>query len=215
MEHKPNLTIFSSGTAEGGGSGFRELANHAKDGSLRATIVAVVSNHEHGGVRKYAEEFGIPFIHFPKPWTAEMYQKIVAETKAEFVALSGWLKFVAGLDPRTTFNIHPGPLPTFGGKGMYGIHVHEKVMEAYHLGEVTHSAATMHFVPDGEYDSGPVCYSHEVEIFPTFTPEILAHKVNKVEHEDQWRITDKIVQGEISWDGKDPNSLKGGVFIRD
>jgi folate-dependent phosphoribosylglycinamide formyltransferase PurN len=96
---------------------------------------------------------------------------------------------------------------------MYGIHVHEKVMEAYHLGEVTHSAATMHFVPDGEYDSGPACYSHEVEIFPTFTPEILAHEVNKIEHEDQWRITDKIVQGEISWDGKDPNSLQGGVFI--
>jgi phosphoribosylglycinamide formyltransferase-1 len=209
---KKKFIIFASGSKDGGGSGFRKLCEAVKDERLRADIVAVVSNHEHGGVRKIAEEFSIPFIYMnSKTWSAQEYQNIVASTGAEFVALSGWLKMVRGLDPRTTFNIHPGLLPRFGGKGMYGHYVHKATMAAYHMGEVTHSAVTMHFVTE-KYDEGPTVLQVLVEILPDDTPETLGARVNVQEHIWQWKITDMIVNGEIYWDGKNPDSVVGKIM---
>jgi folate-dependent phosphoribosylglycinamide formyltransferase PurN len=208
---KPKLIIFASGSSTGGGSGFEKLCLAMKEGKLRADIVAVVSNHENGGVRKHAENFGVHFIHFAGPWTAEKYQEIVKETGAEYVGLSGWLKLVRGLDPKKTFNIHPGPLPMFGGKGMYGHHVHEAVMKAYKEGTVTHSAVTMHFVTD-EYDKGPTILNLPIEISPNDTAETLGKRVNEQEHAWQWKITDMVVNGEIYWDGKDAKSVFGAIL---
>ncbi len=122
------------------------------------------------------------------------------------MALSGWLKLVTGLDPKKTFNIHPAPLPRFGGPGMYGHYVHEAVMEAYHRGEITHSAVSMHFVTE-KYDEGPVFFQKTVEILPNDTAEILAQRVNIVEHQFQPIVTNAVLQGKIGWDGKDPKSL--------
>jgi folate-dependent phosphoribosylglycinamide formyltransferase PurN len=204
---KPNLLIFASGTNSGGGSGFENLVNASQDSVLNANIVGVVSNHELGGVRERADRLGILFIHFDGPYEAENYKKIVKETKADFVALSGWLKLVLGLDPAKTFNIHPGPLPRFGGKGMYGHHVHEAVIEASKRGEVTHSAVTMHFVTP-IYDEGPVFFRFLVPIETADSAETLAERVNAAEHEWQPKITDLVVNGEISWDGKNRSTLK-------
>ncbi len=201
------LLVFASGTKDGGGSGFQKLVESSRNGILDAEIVAVVSNHENGGVRQKAETLGVPFVYFPLPREAEDYQKIVADTQADFVALSGWLKLVKGLDPAKTINIHPGPLPRFGGPGMYSHYVHEAVIKAFNAGEIKHSAVTMHFVTE-EYDKGPIIFRQPVEILAGDTPETLAERVNKVEHEWQPRITDLVIKGEISWDGKDPATLK-------
>lgn len=203
--HKPKLIIFSSGSKTGGGSGFENLVKATRGGGpLDAEIIAVVSNHDNGGVRERADRLNIPFIHFVGPWTAEEYRKIVAG--ADFVALSGWLKLVTGLDPRTTFNIHPGPLPRFGGTGMYGHHVHEAVIEAYKKGEVTHSAVSMHFVTE-KYDEGPLFKSIPVPILPDDTGETLGKRVNEAEHLYQPIITNDVIHGRIRWDGKDPSTL--------
>lgn len=207
----PRLLIFASGTPEGGGSGFENLVNAAKDGALSADIVGVVSNIENGGVRERADRLGIPFIFMPGPYEAEDYVKIVRDTGAEFCALSGWLKLVKGLDPRTTFNIHPGPLPEFGGAGLWGHFVHEAVLKAYKEGRVTHSAVSMHFVTP-EFDEGPVIFSHPVEIMPDDTADTLAKRVNEAEHRYQPEITNLVVNGKISWDGKDSSSLRGAIL---
>ena len=204
---KPRLLVFASGTTSGGGSGFENLVPAEKRGILSEDIVAVVSNHEQGGVREKADRLNIPFIYFNGPFNEQSYQKIVADTNADFVALSGWLKLVLGLDPARTFNIHPGPLPRFGGKGMYGIHVHEAVLEAYKRGEVTHSAVTMHFVTP-IYDEGPVFFRFQVPIEVLDTAETLAERVHKAEHEWQPKITNMVVNEEISWDGKNRETLK-------
>ena len=209
---KPRLLIFASGSAVGGGSGFENLVDASRNGILNAEIVGVVSNYEFGGVRKRGDLLGVPFIHFPKPWTAEQYQRIANETSAEFFALSGWLKLVSGLDPKTNFNsstvfnIHPGPLPEFGGAGMYGHHVHEAVVEAYKRSEVTHSAVSMHFVTE-EYDRGPVFAIRKVKITDDDTAETLGKRVNEMEHKCQPYVTNLIVSGLIHWDGIHPDSL--------
>ncbi len=184
-----------------------ELVENMKTGVLSAEIVAVVSNHEDGGVKKIANQSGINFHHFSGPFEAGEYQKIIKEYKADFVALSGWLKLVKGLDPQKTINIHPGPLPQFGGNGMYGHFVHEAVIEAFKKGKVKSSAVTMHFVTE-EYDEGPVFFQYPVLIRENDTAETLAARVNKIEHAWQSFITNLVIQKKISWDGENPKSLK-------
>ena len=203
-----NLLVFASGDKEGGGSGFRKLVEAKKAGSLQVNNISVVSNHNHGGVYKHALELKIPFFYFAGPWTSGMYQYYVSLAQADFVALSGWLKLVEGLPPDKTINIHPGPLPQFGGPGMYGHHVHEAVLAAFKRGEITHTEVCMHFVTD-QYDRGPVFFRYEVPILPDDTAKDIASRVNKVEHEFQWQFTNKVVTGEIRWDGKNPLSLVG------
>jgi len=206
------LLIFASGSLTGGGSGFKNLIEAMHEGILHAEIVGVVSNHEHGGVREKADSLGVPFIYFPGPWTAEEYQRIAKESAADFFALSGWIKPIAGLDldtsfnSKTVFNIHPGPLPEFGGKGMYGHHVHEAVLEAFRNGKLISSEVCMHFVTE-EYDQGPVFFRLSVPININDTAESLGLHVNIYEHMYQPMITDLVVTGHITWDGINPGTL--------
>ena len=218
--NKPKILVFASGSAEGGGSGFEKLVEATRGGPvlgcrgpLEADIIGVVSNHADGGVRRRADRLVVPFFHFPKPWDAERYQDFARNTEADFFAFSGWLKRVLGLDlktrfnSRTAFNIHPGPLPDFGGPGFYGHHVHEAVMAAFRRGEITHSAVSMHFVTE-EYDRGPLFFQLKVRIKDDDTPNSLGQRVNQWEHHWQPRITNLVVNRSIKWDGIDPDSLE-------
>ncbi len=207
---KPRVIVFASGTKTGGGSGFENLVNASRSGVLDAEIVAVVSNHEHGGVRERAERLGISFVHFSGPYDAENYQRLVRENGAEWVAFSGWLKFAHGLDPTKSFNIHPALLSfdhgRFGGPGMYGHHIHEAVAKAFEAGEISESGCSMHFITE-EYDRGPIFFEQRVALQKGMTPDDIAKAVNKLEHEWQPKITNMVVRGEIRWDGKNPQSL--------
>lgn len=211
--NNPKILVFASGSAEGGGSGFEKLVLASQDGPLNADIVAVVSNHANGGVRARANKLNVPFLYFPKPWSDEAYQRLASESGADFFALSGWLKLVTGLDlatpfnSRTVFNIHPGPLPDFGGSGLYGHHVHEAVMAAFRRREITHSAVSMHFVT-GEYDRGPVFFRCNVKINEDDTADSIGTRVNQQEHVHQPKITSMVVNGLIRWDGVNPDSLE-------
>lgn len=204
---KPKLVVFASGTANGGGSGFENLVTSA---DLDADILAVVSNHEHGGVRERAERLGIPFVYMPPPYDVEHYKKVVVGSGVGWVALSGWMRHVVGLDPARTFNIHPALLSfdhgRFGGPGMYGKRLHEAVKAALDAGEISESGFSMHFVTD-EMDRGPVFFEHRVPLHEGMSADDIAAAVNKAEHEWQPKITNMVVHGQIWWDGKDPNSL--------
>jgi len=209
----PKLLVFASGSATGGGSGFEKLVEAEQRGELGAQIVLVASNHHCGGVAERAVRLGKKLLTCHGDlWNRKFYQAVVRLAQADFVALSGWLLKVDGLDPRTTFNIHPGPLPSpgydhnFGGLDKYGHHVHQAVLDAYLDGEVTESAVSMHFVTR-EYDKGPVFFRIPVPIDPNDTPKSLGDRVNAIEHEWQWRVTRAVVTGQVYWDGEDPASL--------
>lgn len=203
---KPNLLVFASGSKDGGGGGFQEMVEFTRTDPpvLDANIVGVVSNHEFGGVRQKADKLGVPFICWKTSslYGAEGYQRLVEQFKADYVMLSGWLKLVCGLDPARTINIHPGPLPDFGGPGLYGHHVHEAVMEAYRAGKIKQSAITMHFVT-GEYDRGPIIHQFPILIRKDDTPETLAARVNEKERALQSVILNSVIHGFIYYhDGK-------------
>lgn len=162
------------------------------------------------------------------------YREIVQRTNAEWVALSGWTRQVHGLDPRRTFNIHPallsfdhGPFDgfdpfdrlsaskltagglrasRFGGKGMYGHHIHEAVKKALDAGEITESGFSMHFVTE-EMDRGPIFFEYRVPIHKGMSSNDIARAVNKEEHAWQPKITNLVVHEHIRWDGTNPSSL--------
>lgn len=199
---KPHVLVFASGTQTGGGSGFATMvrASRAQPPILDAWISGVVTNHCDGGVWHQARALGGRAVCWAGPYTARGYRNFVEHFAPDYVMLSGWLKLVAGLDPARTVNIHPGPLPRFGGPKLYGHFVHEAVLAAYHRGEVTHTAVTMHFV-DEVYDRGPICFALPVPIEPGDTPETLAARVNQAEHEWQPRVLNYIVHGQVRLEG--------------
>ena len=190
------VLVFASGDSKGGGSGFQELVEFSRTNPpvLDAQIIGVISNHPNGGVHKRADALHIPFEYWPGPYEAKGYQSFVEKYEADFVMCSGWLKFVRGLDPAKTVNIHPGPLPRFGGPGMYGHHVHEAVMAAYHRGEITQSAVSMHFVDEKAYDHGPIIFQMPVLIRPDDDADTLAKRVNEKERAWQSYILNLVVQ---------------------
>ncbi len=208
----PKIVVFASGTKDGGGSGFE---NMVKSPDLDAEIIAVVSNHENGGVRDRAEKLGVPFIYFPGPFTNVGYHQALAQTGIlrgrMWAALSGWLKRVEGLDPASTFNIHPALLSfqerRFGGPGLYGHRVHEAVKSALDAGELSESGFTMHFTTS-QYDKGPIFFEYKVPLEKGMTADDIAQVVNKAEHQWQPKISNMVVHQEISWNGKDAASLR-------
>lgn len=198
---KKKILVFNSGS----GSGFQELVENSITGVLDAEIIGLITNNHTYACVKKAEKLGIGWIEMIS-FEPEDYQKIITIFTPDFVVLSGWLKLTKGLNPKTTFNIHPGPLYTFGGKGMYGHHVHEAVIKAYQEGKIKHSEVCMHFVTEA-YDLGPVFFRYPVLIRPGDDADSLGARVNKIEHGWQSYVTNLVVQGEISWDGKNPTSL--------
>src|SRR3989338_5852452 len=209
---RPEIVVFVSGSKDGGGSGLAELVNNIKTGVLNARIISVVSNHANCGVAKIARVEKIDFAHFHGPFEEQLYLGIVKFASSgyvdPFVILSGWLKPVVGLIPEFTVNTHPGPLPNpgqplkFGGKGMYGQHVHEACLKAFLAKEIDCSAVSMHFVTPN-YDEGPVFFRYPVRIKNDDTPQTLGARVNKIEHGWQSWATNLVVTGQIRLlDGK-------------
>lgn len=160
----------------GGGRTLAHLAEAVRDGRLaNARIVGVVSSTPEGspGYQR-AWGMGFPVLFLAGHPNAAALEEILVAWRADIVVLAGYLKKVevparwAG----RIVNIHPGLLPAFGGKGMYGHRVHEAVLAA---GE-RESGCTVHLV-DGEYDHGPVLLQRRCPVLPGDTPDTLAARV--------------------------------------
>jgi phosphoribosylglycinamide formyltransferase-1 len=179
-----NIAVFGSGR----GSNFGAIVAALKEGRIpNAQVVLVISNNSAAGILDIARENGIPALHISQRQftTEELYvSKLLSELSdhgADFIALAGYMKRVPVRVIQTyhnrMVNIHPALLPKYGGKGMYGMHVHEAVIAA---GD-TVSGVTVHMV-DEEYDHGAVVLQREVPVLPGDTPETLAARVLQVEH---------------------------------
>lgn len=194
---KQKALVFASGSKDGGGSGFLHLILNVAVNNLPIEIVGVVCNHPNGGVRAIADRHNVKF-YLLESFTEKDYQAVVAESEARWFLLSGWLKFVLGLDPVRTINIHPGPLPQFGGEGMYGHHVHEAVLRA----GLEYTAVTMHYVTPSGYDRGPTFFEYNISTAGCPSAAELGALVNRYEHGWQSFITSLVVSGQIIWSGK-------------
>ncbi|HRV32552.1 MAG TPA: formyltransferase family protein [Candidatus Paceibacterota bacterium] len=210
QKNRKKLLVFASGGKEPneGGSGFQEMVEFSRTDPpiLDADIVAVISNNQFGGVYNKSQLLNIPFEYWSGPFDEEGYKTIIEKYQPDFVMLSGWLKKTIGLNPSKTINIHPGPLPEFGGKGMYGHFVHEAVIEAFHQGKIKQSAISMHFVTE-KYDEGPIIVKYPVLIRLDDTPQTLAQRVNEKERVIQSIFLNLVVMGYITYPDPDYRML--------
>lgn len=174
--------------ASGRGSNFEAILKNIKAGKLDATVRIVISNKSSAGVLEIARKNNIPAIRlsikqFPdqQKFDAQLL-KILSDHDVNFIALAGYLKMISPKVVRAyrnrILNIHPALLPSFGGKGYYGLRVHEAVLEY----GCKVSGVTIHIV-DEKYDAGPPVLQRCVQVLDDDTPESLAARVLKVEHQ--------------------------------
>jgi phosphoribosylglycinamide formyltransferase 1 len=164
----------------GRGSNLEALL-HALGPAAPARVVLVLSDRPDARALERAREHGVPAEVLSLPADAAEWLVRLERHRADLVVLAGYLKLVPA--PVITrfrdriLNIHPALLPAFGGKGMYGLRVHEAVLAS----GARESGATVHLV-DEAYDRGAVLGQARVPVLPDDTPDRLAARVLEVEH---------------------------------
>ena len=189
----------------GSGTNLQALIDATRAGILTAEIALVVSSTEkaYGLVR--AAEAGIKTLVFnaksyPSAEAAESdLLTALREHQIRYIALAGYMKLLPSGVVRAfrnrIVNIHPALLPKFGGKGMFGRHVHEAVLAA---GE-TESGPTVHLVNE-VYDDGRILEQIRVPVLPDDTPDTLAARVLEQEHRLYPRVLQKLIRGDYALD---------------
>jgi formyltetrahydrofolate-dependent phosphoribosylglycinamide formyltransferase len=183
------LAIFASGKGSNAEKIIQFLENHSN-----IHVSLIVSNKPTAGVLDIAGRFNIPtlLIDRKKFMETDEYVQLIKNQGITHIILAGFLlkvpdNLIQAYNNKIV-NIHPALLPAYGGKGMYGEHVHQAVIQA---GE-KESGITIHLV-DEEYDHGKTLFQAKVEVHPTDTPDSLAEKVHRLEHEHYPKVIEKWV----------------------
>lgn len=174
----PRIAVFASGN----GTNAENIIRYSQiENSFE--VAAVFSNNPDAFVLQRAKNMGVETFFFDKNQFAEsnfVFDKLM-ELKADWIILAGFLWMVPqNLVNRWNnriINIHPALLPKFGGKGMFGMNVHNAVIES----KETQSGITIHFVND-RYDEGDIIFQAICEVTKDDTPETLAQKVHELEY---------------------------------
>ena len=179
--------------ASGRGSNLEAILGYAERlGDLASYEVSLVlSNRADAVALERARSRGIAAEHMTNPSDGAALLELLDISSIDIVALAGYLKLlpaeVTRLYKDRIINVHPAPLPRFGGAGMYGLKVHDAVIAA----GLKETEVTVHFV-DEEYDSGDVIARWPVPVHEGDTCELLAERVLKVEHVLFPRVLDMV-----------------------
>ena len=177
---KKRIVIFASGN----GTNTQNIIKYFQN-SKHAQVVCVLSNNKNAKVLDRSLDLNIEALSFTK---AEMLApqgllSLLKKRKPDLLVLAGFLlkfpEIIIDAYPKMVINIHPALLPKYGGKGMYGHHVHKAVVE----NKETQSGITIHYV-NNQYDQGEVIFQKKTTIAPQDTPQDVAQKVQLLEH--QW-----------------------------
>jgi len=180
---KQNIAVFASG----GGSNLQAIIDGCVASKINANVCVVISNNSKSMALQRARDAGIPAFHFSVKKIANPIQleQSILQTlltyETDLIFLAGYMKKIDASILRKyegcIYNIHPALLPKYGGQGMFGIHVHQAVIDA---GE-TETGITIHKV-DPEYDTGEIVAQCTVPVKIDDTAEILAARVLTREH---------------------------------
>ncbi|MGH1363019.1 MAG: phosphoribosylglycinamide formyltransferase [Calditrichia bacterium] len=181
MLHK--IAVFASGR----GSNFQAVYKKIQSGDIRAKISLLITNKSGAGAIDFARAHDIDVAVIPpgKFESPTAFGKAVlaslAEHRIQLIVLAGYLRKIPEnvicAYPNKIINVHPSLLPAFGGKGMYGMNVHQAVFTS----GVKVSGITVHFV-DNKYDTGPILMQRAVDISSCGSPEEIAAVVLQEEH---------------------------------
>jgi len=182
------IALFASGS----GSNAENIANyHSKSSVFEFPLI--ISNKADAYVHERAKKLQIPSFTFPREvfLAGDEIITLLKEYEIDYIVLAGFLLKIPDslveAYPYKIINVHPALLPKFGGKGMYGHHVHQAVADA---GE-TESGITIHYV-NGNYDEGNIIFQAKCPVLPTDTPDMIAEKVHALEYEHFPRIISEL-----------------------
>ncbi len=171
------IAIFASGS----GTNAENLIKYFNNSQI-ARVTIVLSNNKDAKVFQRAEKHGVRTLLFSRN---ELYEtdSIIAILKesADFIVLAGFLWRIPfaliNVFPDKIINIHPALLPKYGGKGMYGMYVHESVKR----NKEKETGITIHYVNE-KYDDGNIIFQEKTSILPEDTAEDIAAKIHKLEY---------------------------------
>jgi phosphoribosylglycinamide formyltransferase 1 len=187
--------------ASGNGSSAQTIIRAIQAGELAATAELLVSNNRSAPALAEAAHLGTPVLCIPTkadPASADVALANALKARSvNLVVMSGYLR---RLGPATlgryagrVLNIHPGPLPAFGGEGMYGRRVHQAVLAA----RLNETQIVVHLV-DEEYDHGPTLATQAIPVHPGDTPEALESRVKAAEPAFFLETLQRIASGELT-----------------
>jgi len=184
------LILFASGSGTNVENIIRYFKNHPD-----IEIISVCCNNPRAYVIQRAKNHQIPVFIFNRAdfYESDRVLQYLRSSEADWIILAGFLwllpeNIVRAFEKRIV-NIHPALLPAYGGKGMYGMRVHQAVIDA---GE-KESGITIHYV-NTEYDKGDIIFQAKCRIVPGETPETLAAKVHSLEYEFYPKIIEKLIK---------------------
>ena len=199
-----NIAVLVSG----GGTNLQALINPEHSGKIKnGKITCVISSSPDAYALERAKQNGIDTKvvrrkdYADRKAYSEAIVEVLQEAKADLVVYAGFMvildEVVAKAFPNKMMNVHPALIPSFCGKGFYGLHVHEAVLEA----GVKLTGATVHFVNE-VCDGGPIILQKGVEVLDDDTPETLQRRVME---QAEWEILPEAVslfcQGKITVEG--------------
>ena len=184
-----NIAIFVSGN----GSNCENIIRHFSNSEV-ARVALVVSNRADAFALERAKRLGVPALTLSKADFAnqEYTLKVLDSYGIGFVVLAGFLMMVPGYLLRhyhlRMVNIHPALLPKYGGKGMYGHHVHEAVK----ANGDTETGITIHYVTE-ECDGGDIIFQSKVIVAPDDSPQDIETKVHELEMRDFPSVIENLI----------------------
>jgi phosphoribosylglycinamide formyltransferase-1 len=177
-ENMKKIALLASGSGSNAENIIRYFAENKQ-----VKFPLIVSNKADAYVHERAKKLNVPSFTVNKSgFESGEVLRLLQEHEIDFVVLAGFLLQVPEnllkAYPNQIINIHPALLPKYGGKGMYGHHVHDAVV-ANHESE---SGITIHYVNEN-YDEGQIIFQAKCEVLPTDTPDEVAEKVHALEYE--------------------------------
>ena len=183
------IVIFASGSGTNAENLIKFFHNREN-----ASVIQVLTNNPHAKVLDRAKKLGVSALSFNKiafTQTDDVLHLLKA-VKPDLIVLAGFLwKFpekILNEFPNKVINVHPALLPKYGGKGMYGMHVHEAVV----MNNETETGITIHYVNE-HYDEGAIIFQAKCPVSPNDTAQDVAVKIHELEMEHFPKVVDQLL----------------------
>ncbi len=188
------IVIFASGS----GSNAENLITYFNS-TQNINVVAVLTNNPHAKVLDRCKKLNVSALSFNKTsfYTTNHVENLVIALKPDLIVLAGFLwKFpdkLVILFQNKIINIHPALLPKYGGKGMYGMHVHQAVV----ANKESETGISIHYVNE-HYDEGAIIFQAKCSVNIKDTPEDIAAKIHELEMQHFPKVVEQLLGSEVS-----------------
>jgi phosphoribosylglycinamide formyltransferase-1 len=187
------IVIFASGS----GTNAENISRFFQQ-SDSASVVHIVTNNKNAKVIQRAKDLEINSLIFNREEFLDKKQLLkFLKKEADVLVLAGFLwripEHIVSAFPNKIINIHPALLPKYGGKGMYGMNVHNAVVE----NKETETGITIHYVNE-EYDEGATIFQAKTPILSSDSANDVAKKIHKLEYEHFPRVIEEVIKSSIN-----------------